>query len=130
MKRTRRKFSSKYQARVAMEAIEEKKSLSELASQFESHPNQISKWKREFLDSAEQAFTGASGSGDDSEVVDTKELYSQIGQLKVENDFLKKSLKKKGLGVSDNDWRTHHTLRVTAGNVNEGAWPEVAFMTG
>src|SRR5690625_4556657 len=97
MKRTRRKFSSKFKACVAIEALKEQKSLSELASQFELQLNQISKWKRESLDNDEQAFTVASGSGDDSEDVDTKELYSQIGQLKVENDFLIKSLKKNGL---------------------------------
>ena len=97
MKRSRRKFSAKFKVRVAIEAIKEQKSLSELASQFEIHPNQISKWKREFLDNAEQAFTGSASTSDDSDSVDTKELYSQIGQLKVENDFLKKSLKKTGL---------------------------------
>lgn len=97
MKRSRRKFSAKFKATVAIEALKEQKSLSELATHFEIHPNQISKWKREFLDNAEQAFDGSSSGSDDSEKVDLKELYSHIGQLKVENDFLKKSLKKTGL---------------------------------
>lgn len=57
MKRTKRKFSAKFNARIAINALKEQKSLSKLASHFEIHPNQISKWKREFLDNAEQAFT-------------------------------------------------------------------------
>src|SRR6056297_3073005 len=97
MKRTRRKFSATFKATVAIEALKERQSLSDLATRFEVHPNQISKWKREFLDHAEQALAGSSSPSDDSETVDAKELYSQIGQLKVENDFLKKSLKKTGL---------------------------------
>jgi len=56
MKRTRRKFSASFKAKVAIEAIKEQSSLQELASKFELHPNQISSWKREFLDNANLAF--------------------------------------------------------------------------
>ena len=78
MKKSRRKFSAKFKATVAIEALEEHKTLTE---PFVIHPNQISKWKREFLENASLAFDGSSSAGDDSEKVDVKVLYSQIGQL-------------------------------------------------
>src|SRR5690625_7244444 len=93
MKRTRRKFSAKFKATVAIEALKEQKSLSELATHFEIHPNQISKWKRKFLNNAEQASDSSPASSEETEKIDVKELYSQIGQLNVENDFLKKIFK-------------------------------------
>ncbi len=96
MKRIRRKFTAKFKAIVAIEAFKERQSLTELATRFEIHPNQISKWKREFLDNADRAFDAADA-GDTDPSVNVDSLYSQIGQLKVENDFLKKSLKKTGL---------------------------------
>ena len=57
MKRSRRKFTAEFKAKVALEAIKEQKSLSELAEQFELHPNLISLWKREFLENASNVFS-------------------------------------------------------------------------
>jgi len=92
MKRTRRKFSASFKAKVAIEAIKEQSSLQELAGKFELHPNQISSWKREFLDNADLAFQSKTEKEDPT--LDTAPLYSKIGQLQVENDFLKKVLDK------------------------------------
>jgi len=92
MRRTRRKFSASFKAKVAIEAIKEQSSLQELAAKFELHPNQISSWKREFLDNADQAFRSKTEKEDPT--LATGPLYNKIGQLQVENDFLKKVLGK------------------------------------
>jgi len=94
MKRSRRKFSGAFKAKVAIEALKERESLAELSKRFEIHPNMISKWKQEFLDRSSEVFDKKSES--ESEV-DPEKLYAKIGQLEIENDFLKKSLNKIGL---------------------------------
>jgi len=94
MKKKRRKFTSAFKATVAIEALKERETLAELSKRFEVHPNMISKWKQEFLERSTEVFEkkseGESG-------VDPEKLYAKIGQLEIENDFLKKSLKKTGL---------------------------------
>ncbi|EIM73452.1 transposase [Nitritalea halalkaliphila LW7] len=72
-----------------LEAIKGKETLSELAQRFELHPNQISSWKQEFLEKSATVFTD--GKEKKSEEVDLEKLYATIGQLKLENDFLKKT---------------------------------------
>lgn len=100
MKRSRRKFSAQFKAKVALEAIKERETLAELAKRFEIHPNQISQWKREFLEHADQAFGGPSAAPKQEIVQLEKErdqLFKKVGELQMDNDFLKKSLRKTGL---------------------------------
>jgi len=94
MKRSRRKFSSAFKASVAIEALKERESLAELSKRFEVHANIISKWKKEFVEKSASVFDSRS---EDGSGIDPEKLYAKIGQLEIENDFLKKSLKKTGL---------------------------------
>lgn len=94
-KQTRRKFSSTFKAKVAIEAVKNQQTLAELAKKFDVNPVMISKWKAELLENIAAAFEKEGSSEKDS--VDTQELYAQIGQLKVENEFLKKSCKRLGI---------------------------------
>ncbi|MFA5618805.1 MAG: transposase [Weeksellaceae bacterium] len=94
MRQKRRKFSPEFKAKVALEAIKEQMTTSEIAKKYSVSPNQVSTWKREFIENAAQAFSG----NNQQEVEKVKEsLYAKIGKLEVERDFLKKSLWKTGL---------------------------------
>ena len=99
VKKTRRKFTSKFKSQVVIEALKERISMSELATKYEVHPNQITTWKREFLDNAELAFGGnAESSSEISTLQQQKEeLFKKVGELQMDNDFFKKNLKKAGL---------------------------------
>lgn len=94
MKRERRKFSSAFNAQVAIEAIRERQTLAELGKRFKVHPIQISKWKQEFLKNAGAAFERDTSAQDFE--AEKQQLYAKIGQLEVEQDWLKKISKQWG----------------------------------
>lgn len=102
-KQTRRKFSADFKAKVALEAIKNQKTLAELSQQYEVNPITISKWKAEFLERMAVIFSGELPASEESRSVELDKLYVQIGQLKVENDFLKKSARK--LGIPQSEWK-------------------------
>ena len=92
MKKSRRKFSSKFKSKVVLDALKEHLSLQELASKYELHPNQISTWKREFLQGAASVFDSPAHRTNNPDDTEKEQLYSKIGKLQVSIDFLKKSL--------------------------------------
>ena len=89
--RKRRQFSAEFKAKVALAALRNEQTVSELASRFGVHPTMISNWKRSLLDGAADIFDKGQKSRKQTEN-QVDELFRQIGQLKVENDFLSKKL--------------------------------------
>ena len=94
-RRPRRNHSATFKAKVALAAIQGDKTLSELAQQFDVHPNQITQWKVQLLERASEAFGGASNA--DSPPIDVRTLHAKIGELTRENDFLEEALIKAGM---------------------------------
>ncbi|MCA9458789.1 MAG: transposase [Nitrospira sp.] len=91
MKKQRRKFSREFKLQVVLEALKERLTLNELSQKYEVHPNQISTWKQDFLNKAEQVFSSPASNSVDNDS-ETEKLYAKIGQLQIEVDFLKKKL--------------------------------------
>ena len=92
MRKERRKFNAAFKAKVVLEALKERRTMSELAQQYELHPNQITTWKKEFLQGVEQVFEAPADNGKQALEETQAELYQQIGRLQVENAWLKKKL--------------------------------------
>ena len=91
-KKSRRKFSADFKAKVVLEALKERSTIEELARKYELHPTQINTWKREAVANMASVFSGDKADGIADSEQQTEKLYAQIGQLKVENDWLKKKL--------------------------------------
>jgi transposase-like protein len=87
----RKRYSIEEKTRVALEAIKGQKTLNELAVEYGVHPSQITQWKKQALDEMPNAFSGGRARREHSEEELVASLYQEIGQLKVELDWLKKS---------------------------------------
>lgn len=89
--RTKRPLTASFKTKVVLDALKEQETITTLAQKYEVHANQISTWKRLFLDNAEKAFeSNARPEKEQQQKID--QLYEQIGRLQVENTFLKKGL--------------------------------------
>jgi transposase-like protein len=90
MSKKRKQYSAQLKAKVALEAIRGEKTVAEIAAQYEIHPTMVHNWKRQLQEGASDLFDQQNQQADlDSDAeAQIAELYRQIGQLKVERDFL------------------------------------------
>lgn len=92
MIKNRKRYSSEFKSKVALEALKEQKTLNELAQEFQVHPNQISRWKKQLSDHAEDAFLNNPAKSRKKNDQLEAQLNQQIDQLTVEVTWLKKKL--------------------------------------
>ena len=97
----RKQFSSDFKFKVAIEALKNVKTTTELASKFEVSVSQISKWKNDLLENGPQVFAKKRGPKKLDPIDDPDHLLREIGQLKIERDFLAKKYKQIQLRGSD-----------------------------
>lgn len=90
--KNRKNYQAEFKAKVALEAAKGRLTINEISKQFGVHPNQISKWKKQFLESLPQIFENSAKPRTVENEELTNQLYQQIGQMKVELDWLKKNL--------------------------------------
>lgn len=94
----RKQYSPAFKAKVALETLKEEKSIAQIASDYDIHPTMVNALRRELLENLPAVFEdGRKKKDSDDPAKLTDRLYKQIGQLKVENDFLKESCDKLGL---------------------------------
>jgi transposase-like protein len=87
---TRKRYDSRFKAQVVLEALKNQRTMAQIASEYGVHTNQITKWKRRVLDELPGIFSNRRERDQRDNEALQAELYRQIGQLKVELDWLKK----------------------------------------
>ena len=92
MKNKRRNHGAQFKVKVALEAVKGQKTLAELSKEYQVHPTQITQWKKQLMESLPEIFFTRRQKELQEQQALTNELYQQIGQLKVELDWLKKNL--------------------------------------
>lgn len=90
--KSKRKFTPHFKLKVVLEVLKEKETLAVISKRHELHPNQISDWKKQFLEGATAVFVTSTKSLKLSQEPDTALLYEQIGRLQMELTFFKKKL--------------------------------------
>lgn len=97
MNKSRRKHSAAFKAEVALAAIKERETLSELSARYGIHPTVISTWKNEFLKRSEELFSKHGPKSEADFEKERQKLYAKIGELEMQRDWLKKKSKQLGL---------------------------------
>lgn len=87
--KARRKHSAAFKSKVAIEALKERETLSQLGAKYNLNPVQITNWKKQLLDRSAELFEASGSKPDDKEAL-IEELYKKIGQYQVELDWMKK----------------------------------------
>jgi transposase len=88
----RKTYNAGFKTKVVLEALQERETIQEIGKKYDIHPNQISTWKSQFITNANSVFEKGIIKTDDEKEKD--ELFKKVGQLQIENDFLKKVLGK------------------------------------
>jgi transposase-like protein len=90
MTRQRKQYSGEFKAKVALDAIKGQRTANEIGSSYGVHPNQVAQWKKHALEEMPQVFSERRARAKQGEEDLKAQLYQQIGQLKVELDWVKK----------------------------------------
>ena len=92
MAQKRRRFTTEFKKRVALEALREHDTVQAIASRHQLHANQVSAWKRQALDGLDGTFAGVSSKRAGEHEAKIRELHAKIGELTMERDFFLKGL--------------------------------------
>ena len=90
MGKERKQYQAAFKSKVALEAIKGVRTVNEIATHYGVHPTQVAQWKKQALEHLQEAFSDGRKRHERAEVELQSELYQQIGQLKVELDWVKK----------------------------------------